>query len=88
MERFSITYLTSGRDLLRLQVPRESRGEAGGRRGARVWRAGARAPTARARRARRAQVDYSQVFFGPLPGVADEVRALRGLLPQATVPRR
>ena len=30
-----------------------------------------------------AQVDYSQVFFGPLPGVADEVRALRTLLPQA-----
>ena len=32
----------------------------------------------------RAQIDYSQIFFGPLPGVADEVRALRQLLPQAS----
>jgi CHAT domain-containing protein len=32
----------------------------------------------------RAQVDYSQVFFGPLPGVGDELRALKKLLPQAT----
>ena len=34
--------------------------------------------------ASRPQVDYSQVFFGPLPGAANEVRALRGLLPNAT----
>src|SRR5262249_4145574 len=30
------------------------------------------------------RVDYSQIFFGPLPGVSDEVRALKELLPQAT----
>src|SRR5262249_56612724 len=29
------------------------------------------------------RVDYSQIFFGPLPGVADEVRALRELMPNA-----
>jgi CHAT domain-containing protein len=29
-------------------------------------------------------VDDSQVFFGPLPGVAAEVRALKGLMPGAT----
>src|SRR5205823_6247112 len=32
----------------------------------------------------RQQVDYSQVFFGPLPGVAEEVHALKELLPQAS----
>ena len=31
-----------------------------------------------------ARVDYSQIFFGPLPGVGDEVRALKRLLPQAS----
>jgi CHAT domain-containing protein len=30
-----------------------------------------------------ARIDYSQVFFGPLPGVNEEVRALRALLPTA-----
>src|SRR5258708_10408306 len=30
------------------------------------------------------QVDYSQVFCEPLPGVTEEVRALRELLPQGT----
>jgi len=30
-------------------------------------------------------VDYSQVFFEPLPGVSAEVRALKDLLPRATV---
>jgi CHAT domain-containing protein/Tfp pilus assembly protein PilF len=88
LERYSFSYLTSGRDLLRLQVQRESKGapvviadpsfgmpallaaegRAGGSTGA---SAGARA-------------DYSQIFFGPLPGVTDEVRALKELLPQAT----
>jgi len=32
----------------------------------------------------RARLDYSQIFFGPLPGVNDEVRALRKLLPDAS----
>jgi CHAT domain-containing protein len=89
LERYSFTYLTSGRDLLRLEVPRESKGAA-------VVVAdpsfglptliassglvGAKGATANAR----PQVDYSQIFFGPLPGVSDEVRALKELLPQAS----
>lgn len=32
----------------------------------------------------RIRIDYSQVFFGPLPGVNDEVRALGELLPNAS----
>src|SRR5262249_31703307 len=30
------------------------------------------------------QTDYSQIFFGPLPGVAEEVRVLKTLLPHAS----
>ena len=75
VERYTVTYLTSGRDLLRLQVPRASRG-------APVVVAdpafGGPALVAPA-----GTVDYSQVFFGPLPGASAEVRALKGLLPQA-----
>jgi CHAT domain-containing protein len=86
VERYSFSYLTSGRDLLRFQTAGVSRGgpvvladpafgepavvAAGG--GARQG-AGARV-----------RFDYSQFFFGPLPGVGAEVRALKGLLPQAT----
>ena len=76
VERFTISYLTSGRDLLRLQAPRASRGSpvivadpAFGE-PAMIAATGA--------------VDYSQTFFGPLSGVSAEVRALRDLLPRAT----
>lgn len=87
VQRYSFAYLTSGRDLLRFQVRHESRsrpvvladpmfGEpavivSGGGAGRNVV-AGARI-----------RLDYSQFFFGPLPGVGAEVRALRELLPQA-----
>jgi len=93
IERYTIIYLTSGRDLLRLQVKRESMtpsvivadpafGEPA--------MAGASAQASQLNKTSgietgaRARVDYSQIFFGPLPGVGDEVRALRELLPQAT----
>ncbi len=93
VERFSITYLTSGRDLLRLQVASNSRtgpvvvadpafGEP-----ATIPPPGDAIPTltqAGTAGVRRTRVDYSQVFFGPLPGVGAEVRALRELLPRAT----
>ncbi|HZS45056.1 MAG TPA: CHAT domain-containing tetratricopeptide repeat protein [Blastocatellia bacterium] len=78
VERYSFAYLTSGRDLLRLQVQRESKSSP-------VVVAdptfGAPALTGSSGSA---QVDYSQVFFGPLPGVTEEVRELKGLLPEAT----
>ena len=86
VERYALTYLTSGRDLLRMQAARESRsapvvladpdfGEPALVASRVAARGGAGGP---------AQIDYSQIFFGPLPGVGAEVRALRELLPQAT----
>jgi CHAT domain-containing protein/Tfp pilus assembly protein PilF len=90
VERYTITYLTSGRDLLRLQVPLKSRSQpvivADPVFGAPALIAsgqGAGQKTSSPKTSGRAQVDYSQIFFGPLPGVSDEVRALKKLLPQA-----
>ena len=89
LERYSISYLTSGRDLLRMQVPRLSHS-------APVVVADPMfgdPPVVAANREsngqnhatdNRERFDYSQVFFGPLPGVSQEVRALRELLPDTT----
>lgn len=88
LERYSFTYLTSGRDLLRLQVSRASRGPAtvvadpafgAPALVASSGRAGAGGPASGAA----ARVDFSQIFFGPLPGVGEEVRELENLLPHA-----
>ncbi|HEV8367878.1 MAG TPA: CHAT domain-containing protein [Pyrinomonadaceae bacterium] len=87
LERYGFNYLTSGRDLLRLQVRRESKsppvvvadptfGDP-----ALIDSSNSSAnPSA----SNRAQFNSSQLFFGPLPGIADEVRTLKTLLPQAT----
>jgi CHAT domain-containing protein/tetratricopeptide (TPR) repeat protein len=84
VDRYAITYLTSGRDLLRLQVPRESRGApvviADPTFGSPALVASSKGSASSSN----ARVDYSQMFFGPLPGVSGEVEALRTLLPQAT----
>ncbi|HYW70112.1 MAG TPA: CHAT domain-containing protein [Pyrinomonadaceae bacterium] len=88
VETQTITYLTSGRDLLRLQVARQSKSPpvviAAPTFGNPPLLAESGAPNRdRVKVSSPARVDYSQVFFGPLPGVADEVRALRELLPNA-----
>ncbi len=87
LERYAFAYLTSGRDLLRLQTPRESKSSpvvfADPIFGDPALIASTDA-SANANAASRAQFNYSQIFFGPLPGVGDEVRALKTLLPQAT----
>ena len=81
LERFTITYLTSGRDLLRLQVAHGDRGPpvivATPAFGEPALVATHRGP--------RPRLDDSQVFFGPLPGAASELRELKKLLPTATV---
>ena len=90
IESFAIGYLTSGRDLLRLQVPRESQsgplviadpefGEPG-------------EPAASSRRSVRGQRrsitsarDLRSTYFAPLSGTAQEAREIHSLFPQATV---
>jgi len=89
VERYSIAYLTSGRDLLRLQVSRQSKsapvvvadpafGDPPLINGNEPNGNGASATTKGPR------IDFSRTFFGPLPGVNDEVRALKELFPNAT----
>ncbi|MBL8204136.1 MAG: CHAT domain-containing protein [Blastocatellia bacterium] len=93
VSRYECSYLTSGRDLLRLQVPRESKRDA-------LIVAnpafGERAnPAALASRkvtlpspgaaSGPPQFDFSQAYFNPLPGTAGEAQTLQRLLPQATV---
>lgn len=94
LERFHLTYLTSGRDLLRLQTPNASQTApllvAAPAFGApELLSATPATPTANdpllAQRIQKAQFDAAQIFFGPLPGAASEIRELRTLLPQATV---
>lgn len=85
LEHYSFTYLTSGRDLLRLRARRESKGPpvviadpSYGAPALVAASAGGPGPGVGAR------FDYSQIFFTPLPGVAGEVRALRTILPTAS----
>ncbi len=84
VERYSLSYLTSGRDLLRLQTHSQSTQgplvladpDFGGATGPAVPPEAA--TTGRA-------FDLSQAYFTPLPGTAQEAQALQALLPQATV---
>jgi CHAT domain-containing protein/Tfp pilus assembly protein PilF len=89
LERYSISYLTSGRDLLRMQVPRQSNSAqvviADPMFGNPPAVVGNRETKSKGNSTDNGQrFDYSQVFFTPLPGVSQEVRALRELLPNAT----
>jgi CHAT domain-containing protein/Tfp pilus assembly protein PilF len=89
IERFSISYLTSGRDLLRLQTPQPSKN------GPLVVAnpdfgrfATIAMGTDRGSGKARARLDSSQIFFQPLPGTEDEALAIKALLPKASVLRR
>jgi len=96
IERYAFTYLTSGRDLLRMQVPRESFsnpllianplfGEPESEQTTGKLRA-ARPPTPPSiRRAVTTARDLSEVYFAPLGGTAQEAQAIKSLFPKAIV---
>ncbi len=78
VERYAISYLTSGRDLLRLRVPRQSRsgpvvfadplfGEPATRHGVTTG------------------ADVASMYFAPLPATAGEARTIKALFPDATI---
>jgi CHAT domain-containing protein len=92
VERFAISYLTSGRDLLRLQTSEQSKGAplvvANPAFGmistvaARVdQNSGKGAPADQAR----SRSDAARVFFPPLPGAEDEALAIKAVMPEASV---
>ena len=91
IERYAMSYLTSGRDLLRMQVPRAARsnpviiadplfGEpASSSRPTRVASAGDARPT------RTAPQGLSTIYFAPIAGTAEEAKAIKALFPEATL---
>ncbi len=97
VERFSISYLTSGRDLLRLQLPRASKSAplivANPAFGPPLLTSHAQPATTVATRSTRTSTrtrgsvttgpDMSVVYFAPLPGTAVEARAIKSLFPDA-----
>jgi CHAT domain-containing protein/Tfp pilus assembly protein PilF len=93
IERYSISYLTSGRDLLRLQTSEPSR-EAPlvmanpdfGRFTTIHTRGGVGGSGTRNQA--QAQIDPTWFFFQPLPATEDEALAIKALLPKASVLRQ
>jgi CHAT domain-containing protein len=95
VERFSVTYLTTGRDLLRIQVPRSGGrppvivgdpffGEPDGTMVANA--ADPRIRPANARAARRSittGTDFSSLYFAQLPGTKAEAESISALFPEA-----
>jgi CHAT domain-containing protein len=93
IERHAISYLTSGRDLLRMQVARASRSSAA------IFAdpifgepapSGVASPvpvrtTAAARRSVTTGPERSSVYFAPLAATAEEALAIKGLFPDATL---
>jgi CHAT domain-containing protein/Tfp pilus assembly protein PilF len=96
VQRYAVTYLTSGRDLLRIQVARESRsqplviadpsfGEPAAQQIVKTNVATrATAPGVR-RRSVTAARSLSEVYFAPLRGTAQEARAIKTLFPEANL---
>jgi CHAT domain-containing protein/Tfp pilus assembly protein PilF len=88
VDRYSISYLTSGRDLLRMQVARDSkRGPVvladpffGEPRAAQFARTDPRANLI-AKRSNLTGQDFSSLYFAPLAGTAEEARNIKSLFP-------
>jgi CHAT domain-containing protein len=91
VERYGISYLSSGRDLLRMEVPRGESGRAiivanplfGDPESKRAV-SGER-PVSSARRSVTAGADLSGLYFAPLTGTGEEARAIQALVRGATV---
>ncbi|HUK91105.1 MAG TPA: CHAT domain-containing tetratricopeptide repeat protein [Blastocatellia bacterium] len=94
IERYSISYLTSGRDLLRMQVARESKtgmaiiaDPAFGEPERSVARVSDSPKTSETERSRSMTIaaELSDTYFGPLPGTAEEARSIKAIFPEATM---
>lgn len=95
LERYSISYLTTGRDLLRFQVPRKSKGSPVllanpffGEPGETVIAQARRgnkefAHAVAARRSITVGDSVSSMYFAPLAGTAREASAIQSLFPEA-----
>lgn len=90
VERFAVSYLTTGRDLLRLKTPRPMSSaplviadpDFGNRLSATTTANTKRQRTSAARRSLTSGKDLSQVYFAPLLGSALEARKIKQLFPE------
>jgi CHAT domain-containing protein len=92
VERYSISYLTSGRDLLRLQTSQSSKSAplvvanpTFDKVATIAMRGGQRPGKSQAGNQERTQVDPTKVFFRSLPGTQEEALAVKAVLPEASV---
>jgi CHAT domain-containing protein len=93
IERYAFTYLTSGRDLLRLQVARESKSEPlvianptfGETAIVQKVNAPAKWAAPNMRRNVTAALSLSELYFAPLDGTAQEADAIRKIFPDANL---
>jgi CHAT domain-containing protein/Tfp pilus assembly protein PilF len=92
IERYSITHLTSGRDLLRLQTSEPSKGAPlvvanpdFGSFSTIAMRGGRASGKSPAGKKAQPQIDPTQLYFYPLPSTEDEALAIKELLPKASL---
>ncbi|MCI0659563.1 MAG: CHAT domain-containing protein [Acidobacteria bacterium] len=92
IERYTISYLTSGRDLLRLQESQVNKGTplivanpVFGKAAIKAVAGNQSSKTSEGGNTARVRIDQSQVFFQPLPGTEDEALAIKEVLPEAMV---
>jgi CHAT domain-containing protein/Tfp pilus assembly protein PilF len=89
VERYSLSYLMSGRDLLRSPLRRPSEQDvvvmAGPDYGARRDKVVAGSRVVESPKSAGSNFNLDQIYFPPLKGAADEARALKSILPRATV---
>ena len=78
VERFAMSYVTSGRDLLRMHVPRESRS------GSMIFADPLFGEPAH-RHSVTSGADLASMYFAPLPATVGEARAIKALFPDSTV---
>lgn len=94
IQRYAVAYLTSGRDLLRLQVARTGQhaslvmadplfGEPDLPQPTKAVSAG-ESSRAQKRDSKTSATDFSSVYFAPLTGTAEEARAIKTLFPEAS----
>jgi CHAT domain-containing protein len=93
IERYATSYLTSGRDLLRMQVPRAIPGSPvivadplfGEPTAAQERASRAQASSPMTRRSVTSGAVLSRLYFAPLSGSAAEARTIKALFPEATL---
>ena len=84
LENYSLTYLTSGRDLLRLQVTTESKQGPVVMANPQFDQINA-VPSVPTSEVGSRSIDFARVHFGPLKGTAEEAEALARILPNVKV---